>query len=87
MWRHPVKRKIESYRVWSFNEILKLTIKTFSNLSNINKHCYLKWRILILHRQFFKRESLKPDYGKTFCNDRNNPFDFACRKFVLLNIS
>ena len=32
-WSHPLNRKIESYRAWSFNRMRKLTIKSYSNLS------------------------------------------------------
>ena len=63
----------------------KLTIKFYKNLSNIIIQRYLKHRIPILHRQFFKRLSQNPDYVQTHCNDLNNPFRFACRKLYLYN--
>ena len=37
-----------------FNQINKLTIKIYSNLSNINICYYLKLRIPIMHRKFLK---------------------------------
>ena len=36
-----------------------------------------------MHRQFFKTLSQNPDYVKTHCNDRNNPFHFSNRKWYL----
>ena len=42
-----------------FNQINKLTIKTFSNLSNINIHYHLLLGASPLHRQFFKKKFLK----------------------------
>ena len=66
--------------------IKKLTIKNYSNLSNINIHYYLKLRIPIMHRHFFRKISQNQDYILTFCNDRRNPFHFACRQWHLYNI-
>ena len=34
-----------------------------------------------MHRQFFSNR----DYIRTFCNDRRNPFHFACRQWYLYN--
>ena len=33
------------------------------------------------HRILFRRISQNRDYIQTFCNDRRNPFDFACRQW------
>ena len=55
-------------------------INIYSNLSNINIYYYLKLRIPIMHRQFFKIIPENPEYVQTHCNDRRNPFHFACRK-------
>ena len=65
-----------------FNQKNKLTIKIYTNLSNINIHYYLKLRIPICHRQFFKKLSQNPEYVKNFCTDLYNPFHFACRKRI-----
>ena len=65
--------------------IVKLTIKIYSNLSNINIHYSLKQRIPVLHRQFFKILSQNPDYVQTHCNDLSNLFIVACRKSYLYN--
>ena len=84
-WKHPVNRKFESYRVWSFRQILKLTIKICSNLSNINIQYYLKFRIPMCHTQFFRIISQNREYVKTHCNDLNNGFHFPSRKWYLYN--
>ena len=61
-----------------FNRINKLTIKIYSHQRYINISFYLKHRIPIMHRQFFKILSRNRNYVETHCNDRNNPFHFAC---------
>ena len=68
-----------------FNQKNKLTIKIHSNLSNTNIHYYLKLRIPIMHRQFFRKPSQNREFAQTHCNDLNNPFPFACRKWYLYN--
>ena len=65
-----------------FLHINKLTIKFFSHLRYINICDYLKHRIPIMHRQFFKILSQNCDYVQTHCNDRNNPFHFACQTWI-----
>ena len=64
-----------------FNQINKLTIKIYSNLSHINIHYYLKLRIPTLHRKFFKKISQNRECVQTQCYDRRNPFHFACRQW------
>ena len=64
-----------------FIQIKKLTVKNYSNLSHINIHYYLKLRIPIMHRDFFRKISQNRDYFQTFCNDRRNLFHFACRQW------
>ena len=77
------KLKVAGHRSFSFNQINTLTIKFHSNLSRTNIKYYSKLRIPIMHRPFFKINSQNPDYVKTHCNDRNNPFHFAIRKWYL----
>ena len=36
-----------------------------------------------MHRQFFRIMSQNPDYVQTNCNDINNPFHFAIRKWMI----
>ena len=68
-----------------FNHIYKPTIKIYSNLSDINIHYYLKLRTPIMHRHFFRKLSQNQDYIQTPCDDRRNPFHFACRQWYLYN--
>ena len=63
-----------------FNQINKLTIKFDSILSSKKIKYYLKHRIPIFHRQIFRPISHNPHFLKTYCNDLNNPFQYACRK-------
>ena len=68
-----------------FNHINKLTIKIYSNLSYINIHYHLRLGAPPLHRQFFIKISHNRDYIQSHCNDRRNPFHFACRQWCLYN--
>ena len=68
-----------------FNQINKLTIKIYSNLSNINIHYHLRLGASPLHRQFFIKLLKNRDYIQTHCNDRRNPFHFACRQWYKYN--
>ena len=68
-----------------FNQINKLTIKSFSNLSNVNTHYYLKLRKPIMHCHVFRKLAQNRDYIQTFCNGRRNLFHFACRQWYLYN--
>ena len=34
---------------------------------------------------YFRRITQNCEYIETFCNDRRNPFHFACRKWYLYN--
>ena len=74
------KLTIATERGFIFNQINKLTIKIYSNLFHINIHYHLRLGSPPLHRQFFIKISHNPDYIQTFCNDRRNPFHFACRQ-------
>ena len=76
------KLTIARQRGFILNQINKLTIKIFSHQRYINISYYLKHRIPIMHRQFFKILSRNRDYVQTHCNDRNNPFHFACQKWI-----
>ena len=46
---------------------------------------FLKHRAPIMHRQIFRIISQNPEHVKTHCNDLNNPFHFACRRWTLDN--
>ena len=82
-WNKKIKNARENGFI--FNQINKLTIKIYGNLSNINIHYYLKLQILILHRQLFKILSQNREYIQTHCNGRKSPFHFACREWYLYN--
>ena len=49
-------------RSFIFNQIKKLTIGIYSNLSHINIHYYLKLRSPIGQRVFFRRIAQNRDY-------------------------
>ena len=68
-----------------FNHINKLTIKILSNLSHINIHYHLTLGASPLHYRFFINLLKNPDYIQTHCNDRRNPFHFACRQWFSYN--
>ena len=76
------KLTVARERGFIFNQINKLTIKIHSHQQYINLSSYLKHRIPIMHRQFFKILSQNRDCVQTHCNDRNNPFHFACQKWI-----
>ena len=65
-----------------FNQINKISIKFYSHLRYINISYYLKSQILMCHRHFFRVISQTREYVDNFCNDRNNPFHFACQKCI-----
>ena len=68
-----------------FNQINELTIKIYSNLSNINIYHHLKTGASPLHRQFFIKISQNRDFIQTHCNNRRNSFHFACRQWYSYN--
>ena len=68
-----------------FNQINKLTVKIYSNLSHINIHYHLRLGSPPLHRQFFIKISHNLDYIQTHCNDHRNSFHFACRQWFSYN--
>ena len=60
-----------------FNQANKLAIKICSNLSHINIHYFIKFRIPKMHRHFFRKLSQNLDDIQTLCNNRRNPFHFC----------
>ena len=87
MRRYELNQKLAIARGngFLFNQINKLTIKIYCNLSNINLNYHLKLASPHLHRQFFRKLSRNRDYIQTHCNDRRNSFHFACRQWCLYN--
>ena len=76
------KLTLARQRGFSFLHINKLTIKLYSHQRYINTSYYLKHRIPIMHRRFFKLLSQNRDCVQTHCNDRNNPFHFAFQTWI-----
>ena len=76
------KLTIARQRGFKFNQINKLTIKIYSHQRYINISYYLNHRIPMGQRLFFRRISENKEYVENFCNDRNNPFQFACQKWI-----
>ena len=68
-----------------FNQINNFKIKIYSNLSNINIHYHLRLGAPPLHRHFFRILLKNRDYIQTRCNNRRNPFHFACRQWYSYN--
>ena len=85
MYELNKKLAIARERGFKFNQINKLSIKIDSDLQSINICHNLKHRIPMCHRLFFRRISQSKEYIENFCNDINNPFHFACRKWYLGN--
>ena len=79
------KLALDRKRGFKFNQINNFKIKIYSNLSHINIHYHLRLGAPPLHRQFFKILSRNRDYIQTYCNDINNPFQFACRQWFSYN--
>ena len=65
-----------------FNQVNKLTIKFPSHLRYIYISYYFKFPMPMCHRQFFRVISQNRDYVENFCNDMENPFHFACQKWI-----
>ena len=70
---------------FKINQINSFKIKIYSNLSYINIHYHLRLGAPPLHRQFFIKLSQNRDYIQTHCNDRRNPFHFACHQWFSYN--
>ena len=60
-----LKLSIARKRGFIFNQINKLTIKIYSNLSNISIHYHLRLGASPLYRQFFKMLSRNRNYIQT----------------------
>ena len=76
------KLKSARERGFIFIHINKLTLKIYSLQRYINISYYLKSRIPLCHRQFFRVISQSRDYVEYFCRGSNNPFLFACQKWI-----
>ena len=74
MYELNKKLTLARERGFIIDQINKLTIKIYSNLSYINIHYHLKLGASPLHRQFFMKLLKNRDYIQTHCNDLHNPF-------------
>ena len=87
MTSYEINKKLTIAREngFKFNRINKLTIKIYSNLSNINTHYHLILGSPPLQRQFFIKLAYNRAYIQIFCNDRRNTLHFACRQWYSYN--
>ena len=85
MYELNKKITIARQRGYIFNQISKLTIKIYSNLSHINIHYHLRLGAPPLPCLFFIKISKSKEYIQTYCNDRRNPIHFACRQWFSYN--
>ena len=67
-------------KTFIFNQIKNFEKIIYSNLSHINIHYYLKLRIPMCQKRFFRKLAQNHEYIQLYCNDRRNPFHFACRQ-------
>ena len=87
MGMYELNKKLTTAREngFLFNQINKLTIKIYSNLSNIHIHYHLRSGVPPMHHQFFIKISQNRDYIQTHCNNRRNPFHFSLRQWFSYN--
>ena len=67
------------------NQINKLTLRIYSNLTHKKIHYYLKLQIPKMHRLFFKTLSQNPQYVQTHCRNLNNPFRCLSQHRIKIN--
>ena len=77
------KVKIARQNGFNFFQILRLTIIIYSMLSHKKVHYCLKFRIPVMHKQFFRNISQNSEYAELHCNDSNNSFPVACRGWMI----
>ena len=75
------KLRVARQNGFIFNQLNKLTIKNYSNLSNINISYYLKHRIPTPHRLNFRGISHNKEFIENYCIDLKNLLRFACCKW------
>ena len=73
-------------RGFKFNQINNFKIKIYSNISYMNIDYRLKLSITPpLYYNFFRKIAHNYDYIQNHCNDLNNRFQFACRRWYNYN--
>ena len=72
------KLKVDTQNGFMINKINKLTTKFYTHLRYINVSYYLRFRILMCHRQFFRKIFQNREHISNFCNiEREQPFNYA----------
>ena len=88
MGLHELNKKLSLARQRGciYNHINKLTIKIYSNLSNINIDYRLRLsKTSPLYYHFFRKLACNHKYIQTHCNELRNPFHFACCQWYSYN--
>ena len=82
MYELNKKLSVARQRGCIYNHINKLTIKCFSNLSNINIDYRLRLsKTSPLYYHFFRKLACNHNYIQTHCNDLRNSILIACRQW------
>ena len=73
------KLKIARKKGFKFFQINLLTLEFYARQSDMTIRYYLRHRIHMMHRQFFRKIAHSKEYIESFCNEITNPFQYACR--------
>ena len=86
MYKLNKKPSVARQRGCIYNHKNKLTIKIYSNLTNINIDYRLRLsKTSPLYYHFFRKLACNHNYILTHCNDLRNTFHFACRQWYSFN--
>ena len=86
MYELNKKLSVARQRGCIYNHINKLTIKIYSNLSNINIDFRLRLsKTSPLYNHFFRKIACNHNFIQTHCNDLRNTFHFTCRQWYSYN--
>ena len=86
MYELNEKLSVARQRGCIYNHINKLTIKIYSNLSNINiDYRFRLSKTSPLYYHFFRKLACNHNYIQTHCNDLRNPFQIACPQWYSYN--
>ena len=69
----------------NLKKINRLTIKFDAKQSQMTIHYYLKHRIPILHRQFFRQIAQNKEKIESSCDELSNLFQYACLQWYYYN--
>ena len=76
------KSRVAKQNGFLFNQLDKLTIKIYSHLRYINVSYNPNFQIPMCHRQCLGKISQSREYRNIFCNDVENHFRFAYKKWI-----